>query len=98
MKQSAKIPLELRFANICLIDLPTIPCTLEEIEICIKNLKNEATSDLAVNPLKHVGKDISPVIHELVCSSLTQRIFPEPLKCAKVIPLHKEGPKTDVTN
>ena len=37
-----------------------------------------------------IGKEISPVIYE--------RVFPEPLKCAKVIPLHKEGPKTDVTN
>ena len=27
-----------------------------------------------------------------------QGIFPESLKCAKVIPLHEEGPRTDVTN
>ena len=95
---SEKIPPELKYSKRCLIDMPTTPCTLEEIEICIKNLKNKATSDVAVNPLKYVGKEISPVIHELVCSSLAQGIFPEPLKCAKVIPLHKEGPKTDVTN
>ena len=53
-EKSAKIPLELKYAKRCLINMPTIPCTLEEIEICIKNFKNKATSDLAVNPLKNM--------------------------------------------
>ena len=45
-----------------------------EIGICIKSFENKATSDVAVNPLKYVGREILPVTHELVCSSLAQGI------------------------
>ena len=43
-----KIPPELRYNKRCLIDMTTTPCTLEEIEICIKSFKNKATSDVTV--------------------------------------------------
>ena len=61
-------------------------------------MKNKATSDLAIRPLKFVCFEIAPVIQHLVSCSLSQGIFPEPLKCAKVIPLHKGGSRTKVTN
>ena len=93
-----QLPLYLKNSSRCLVDMSNVECTLEEIQNYIKSLKNKATSDLAVGPLKHVYREISPVIHDLVTCSFAQGIFPEPLKCAKVIPLHKNGPKTDAGN
>lgn len=73
-------------------------CTVDEIEKIISSLKNKATSDLAIQPLKFVNKEISPVIQHLISASLTQGVFPDMLKCAKVIPLHKSGARTELTN
>ena len=73
-------------------------CTAFEIEGYISSLKNKATSDLAIQPLKFVSKEIAPVIQHLVNASLIQGIFPTKLKCAKVIPLHKGGSRTDINN
>ena len=78
--------------------MPDIECTVEEIEKSIRKMKNKATSDLAIRPLKFVCTEIAPVVQHLVSCSLAQGIFPELLKCAKVIPLHKGGSRTKVTN
>ena len=63
----------------------------------IKSLKNKATSDTAIQPLKHVAKEIAPILQHLITSSFYEGIFPDLLKSAKVIPLHKSGCKTDVS-
>ena len=73
-------------------------CTTYEIENIIKELKNKATSDISMVPLKLVGDIISPVIQHITSASMKQGIFPTKLKCAKVIPLHKGGSTTDITN
>ena len=80
------------------ITMPHTACTVVEIENYISFLKNKATSDLAIQPLKYVCKEIAPIIQHLVSSSFTQGIFPDLLKCAKVIPLHKYGSRTQVSN
>ena len=90
--------MKLKLSSRCLINMSNVECTIEDVQKYIKSLKNKATSDLAVGPLKHVYREISPVIHDLLSCSFAQGVFPEPLKCAKVIPLHKNGSKTDATN
>ena len=78
--------------------MPHTECTVVEIENIVNSLKNKATSDLAIQPLKFVSKEIAPVIQHLVSASLEQGIFPDLLKCAKVIPLHKAGSRSEVSN
>jgi len=73
-------------------------CSTHEIENYINSLKNKATSDMAIQPLKFVCKEIAPIISYLVSSSLTQGVFPELLKCAKVIPLHKAESRSLASN
>ena len=80
------------------IIMPHTECTIVEIEKIISSLRNKATSDLAIQPLKFVSREIAPIIQHLVNTSLEQGIIPDLLKCAKVIPLHKSGSRTDVTN
>ena len=81
-----------------LIDMLDIECTNFEIEKYISSLKNKATSDLAIQPLKFVNSIISPVLCHLISASLLQGVFPSRLKVAKVIPLHKGGSRVDVGN
>ena len=69
----------------------------EIIEI-VKGLKNKSTSDMSVIPLKQVSNVLAPVISCLVSTSLQQGIFPQKLKIAKVIPLHKGGSRAEVSN
>ena len=73
-------------------------CTAREINDIIQTFQNKATSDLGIKPLKFVSKEIAPVLNHIISSSLRQGIFPEKLKCAKVVPLHKSGARIDITN
>ena len=73
-------------------------CTVPETLQYIKDLKNKATSDTAIRPLKYVSKNIAPIIQHLITSSLHEGVFPDILKCAKVIPLHKSSCKTNIAN
>ena len=80
------------------IDMKNSECTVPEIEEFLWNLKIKATSDLAIRPLRYVSREIAPVLQHLISSSITQGVFPSSLKCAKVIPLHKSGSRSDITN
>ena len=73
-------------------------CTDFEITNIINALKNKATSDLGIRPLKYISTEISPILNHLISCSLQQGVFPTKLKCAKVIPLHKGGSSTDTSN
>ena len=73
-------------------------CTTEEISNIIQSLKNKATSDLGIMPLKYVSAEMSPVLNDIISCSLRQGIFPQKLKRAKVVPIHKGGNRIDVTN
>ena len=64
----------------------------------ISSLKNKATSDTAIKALKHVSREVTPLLQHLISASLQQGIFPDKLKCAKVIPLHKGGSKSELSN
>lgn len=78
--------------------MPIEDCTTTEISNIIISLKDKATSDLGIKPLKFVCTEIAPVLNNIVSSSLRQGVFPDKLKRAKVIPLHKGGSRIDITN
>ena len=88
----------LRNAQRNLVSMKIEDCSTPEIINIINALKNKATSDLGIQPLKFVCNEISPVLNHLITSSLQQGVFPTKLKCAKVIPLHKGGSKTEISN
>ena len=71
-----------------------------EIHDIIKKLKNKSTLDTKIEPLKIANKSFAftEALANVVNSSFEQGIFPQALKSARVVPIHKEGPKTDVTN
>ena len=57
--------------------------------------KFQATLDTKISPLKIVNEsyDFTSTLATLVNNSFEQGIFPEHLKTAKVVPMHKEGCK-----
>ena len=82
----------------CAFDMELEDSSPSEVALIIKNLKNKSTSDMGILPLKKVGNILSPVISHVITTSLMEGEFPERLKLAKVVPLHKGGSRTDITN
>ena len=76
---------------------PTDPIEVHKI---IGGLKNKATLDTKIEPLKiaNSSHNFTSALSHVINSSLSQGIFPQALKVAKVVPIHKGGSKTDVTN
>jgi len=75
--------------------------TENEVLKIIKTLKPKASSgfDMLTNcMLKKEKTRFAQLITPLINKSLTQGEFPEALKIAKVIPIHKKGDKTKLTN
>ena len=85
-------------ASRCAFDMELEDSSPSEVASIIKDLKNKSTSDMGIMPLKSVGNMLSPVISHVISSSLKEGSFPEKLKLAKVVPLHKGGSRIDVTN
>ena len=71
-----------------------------EVHGIIKNFKNKATRDSKMSALKIANESykFTSSLANIVSRSFAQGIFPDQLKLAKVIPIHKEGPKTNVSN
>ena len=77
--------------------LPTDPI---EIQRTICTLKNKATQDVKIEPLK-IAKEcpkFCEILSNVVNSSFNEGIFPTSMKTAKVVPIHKGGSKLDVKN
>ena len=76
------------------------PCTATEISDIVKNLNNTATSDYNSTVFKRVfiSTPLPQVLCETINSSLLHGIFPDLLKTAKVVPIHKSGSRSDVAN
>ena len=71
-----------------------------EVHNTIKDLKNKATLDSKICALKIANEnhDFTEVLSKIVNNSFQKGCFPEHLKTARVVPIHKEGSKTDVAN
>ena len=78
----------------------TRPVDSSEVYDIIKNMKNKATLDTKVNPLKIANSDFkfTNTLAKIITSSFQDGIFPQPLKLARVVPIFKSGSKSDVSN
>ena len=76
------------------------PVGNSEVGGIIKSLKNKSTQDSKISALKIAGENPN-FIHALaqtISKSLEEGVFPQSLKLAKVVPIHKGGSTTDVSN
>lgn len=64
------------------------------------SLKNKTTSDTKINAMKTATAIplFNTLLTRLINSSFETGVFPHQLKIAKVVPIHKGGSKTDVSN
>ena len=71
-----------------------------EVHKIIANFKNKSTRDTKIEALKVANSSFSftAVMADIINKSFTQGVFPEQMKVAKVVPIYKEGTKTDVGN
>ena len=77
------------------------PTTPTEIIRRIQNLKSHKAfgpDGIPAEVIKHCVSVLAPVLSELVNLSFSKGRFPSCLGAAKVIPLHKNGDKTNMTN
>ena len=76
------------------------PVEPDEVDGIIRGLKNKSTSDTKVSVLKIANEvtKFKSVITDVINSSFEQGVFPQQLKMAKVIPVHKSGSKTEISN
>lgn len=74
--------------------------TPSEISNIIRALKNKSTLDTRISPLKLASEcaGFNNAIAKVVNSSFDQGLFPSALKLARVVPIHKGGSKTEVSN
>ena len=71
-----------------------------EVKDIIRNFKNKTTRDTKISVLKLAAENDNFIkaLTKTIEASFDQGIFPESLKIAQVVPIHKEGSKTDVSN
>ena len=77
------------------------PVTHSEIEDIIISLKNEKSTGPFSIPVKLLKLVKSDILRPLACifnESINLGIFPDKLKCAKVIPIHKKGAHNNPSN
>ena len=71
-----------------------------EVYNVICNFKNKSTLGAKMSALKIANKSIgfTYTLASIINKSFQEGIFPDQMKNARVIPLHKEGSKSDVSN
>ena len=76
------------------------PVDGDEVSAIIKNFKNKATLDTKISALKTANESMAfqDIVADVINSSFEQGHFPNQLKIAKVVPIHKSGSKHDVAN
>ena len=77
---------------------PVTHSVIEDIIISLKNGKSTGPFSIPVKLLKLVKSDISRHLACIFNESITLGIFPDKLKCAKVIPIYKKGAHNDPSN
>ena len=77
---------------------PIIYTEIEDIISCLQNGKSAGPFSIPIKVLKllnpYISKQLAHIFNHSICSG----IFPDRLKYAKVIPIHKKGPSTDPSN
>ena len=76
------------------------PTSHGEVQKIISGLKNKSTLDCKIEPLKIANscENFTRALANVINSSFSSGIFPNALKTAKVVPIHKGGPKLEVAN
>ena len=76
------------------------PVSACEVETIIQNLKNTSNriNEIPVKLLKELASIISGCVANLVNASICSGIFPECLKYAKIVPIHKKGDPKNMSN
>uniref|UniRef100_A0A1B6H9V6 Reverse transcriptase domain-containing protein n=1 Tax=Homalodisca liturata TaxID=320908 RepID=A0A1B6H9V6_9HEMI len=77
------------------------PINEKEVEKVIQSLKNKHSSghdEIPVTVIKAVKTSISKILCHLINSSFVSGIFPNKLKQAKIIPLHKKNDPENISN
>ena len=77
------------------------PITIDEVREIIENLDNKFSSgdDDISNVIVKLSSNITiPYLTQVINKSFEEGMFPDDLKKAKVIPLHKDGSKLDENN
>ena len=65
---------------------------------CIKPNKAIGPNSIPTKILKEFKTELSEPLSDIINVSVNKRIFPDFLKVAKVIPIHKKGEKIDPNN
>ena len=77
---------------------PIIYTEIEDIISCLQNGKSTTHFSIPIKLLKllnpYIFKQLTHIFNHSICIG----IFPDRLKYAKVIPIHKKGPSTDPSN
>ena len=71
-----------------------------EVFKIINDFKNKSTRDTKISALKvaNTSYNFTKILTEIINKSFREGIFPEQMKIAKVIPIHKGGTKTEAGN
>ena len=74
--------------------------TSDEIYNIINNFKNKSMLDIRISSLKIANTSIklADTLAKIIDKSFTEGVFHEQLKSARVVPIYKEGSRTDVEN
>ena len=81
-------------------ELELKPVQAHEIHTIIKNFKNKSTLDTKISALKvaNTSFQFTHTLAAVINNSFVEGTFPQPLKRARVVPIHKGGSKSDASN
>ena len=77
---------------------PTVPEDVEYLISSMKKNKASGPNSIPTNILKLFKKEFSKALSDIINISFNQGVFPNILKIANVIPIHKKGDKLDCNN
>jgi len=78
-----------------------LPTTTEEVTDIIHNLKNSTSvghDNISTKLIKSCAATLAPVLAHINNQSLTEGLFPDAMKIAKVVPIFKNGDANNVSN
>ena len=81
-------------------ELKLDPVRSKEVFDSINKFKNKATLDTKISALKiaNTSRKFTEALARVIDKSFREGVFPHQLKSARVVPVYKEGTKTDVEN
>ena len=76
----------------------TDPIEVHNIIFSLKNTTACGIDEIPTSAIKSVSDYISPILAKLINHSLSEGVFPDSLKIAKILPILKSGDKTLISN